>query len=463
MSYLPMTAVTRRVPAARLTSVADFLALRVRDLWRFFRTQGLAYQAMCLYLIVEYVRPQQLFGWIYGLPLGQITLGVALLAYLWSGKWFGMKSIGSWLLLLFTVVIIASSVAAFDSSTSFDALRVWISWVVIYFLIINVVNTEQRFAFFILLWLLCHYYMSQGGAKQFAFRGFQFASWGIQGAPGWFANSGEFGIAMCMLLPVSWHFYVAAKTHLSKWRKVFMLGMPVTALLCIIGSSSRGAVVGLGAIGVWALLRSKQHVRTLVGVAALAAAAWYILPPEQKARFSEAGTDDTSVSRRLYWERGLEMAREHPLLGIGYENWLKYYAAHYADSRLTQVYGVQVSHNIFIQCMAELGYTGLMVFVLLIVATFVINYRTRRAVRAGTDPPDMLILQMAYGLDGALVGYLAAGFFVTVLYYPFFWINLALSVALGAIARHRQEGQLPGNRAPGNLRRGLVRGAIVPS
>jgi hypothetical protein len=39
---------------------------------------------------------------------------------------------------------------------------------------------------------------------------------------------------------------------------------------------------------------------------------------------------------------------------------------------------------------------------------------------------------MAYGLDGALVSYLVAGFFVTVLYYPFFWINLALTVALSA-------------------------------
>jgi hypothetical protein len=37
---------------------------------------------------------------------------------------------------------------------------------------------------------------------------------------------------------------------------------------------------------------------------------------------------------------------------------------------------------------------------------------------------------MAHGLDGALIGFLVGGFFVTVLYYPFFWINLAMTVAL---------------------------------
>jgi hypothetical protein len=42
---------------------------------------------------------------------------------------------------------------------------------------------------------------------------------------------------------------------------------------------------------------------------------------------------------------------------------------------------------------------------------------------------------MAHGLDGAMIGYLVNGFFVTVLYYPFFWVNLALAVALQASTR----------------------------
>jgi len=33
------------------------------------------------------------------------------------------------------------------------------------------------------------------------------------------------------------------------------------------------------------------------------------------------------------------------------------------------------------------------------------------------------------------VCFLVNGYFVTVLYYPFFWINLAFTVALGAVAQ----------------------------
>jgi hypothetical protein len=44
---------------------------------------------------------------------------------------------------------------------------------------------------------------------------------------------------------------------------------------------------------------------------------------------------------------------------------------------------------------------------------------------------------MAFGFDGALIGYLITGFFVTVLYYPFFWINLAMTVSLHNVTELR--------------------------
>jgi putative inorganic carbon (hco3(-)) transporter len=410
------------------------LGLRFRDSWRYFASQGLAFQAMCLYLVIEYVRPQQIFSLILGAPLGQIALGTAVVAYALSGERMGLKGAGTWLLLLFTGVIIASSFTAFSPEESMREMRNWFSWVIIFMLIVNVVNTEQRLVFFTLVWLLCNYYMSQGGAKQFALRGFSFTDYGIVGAPGWFQNSGEFGIAMCMLFSVSWHFYVAARPHLTKWRKVLVLGMPVTALLGILGSSSRGAVVGFAAFLAYTFLRSKRRVRTFATLVVLSAAAWALLPPEQKARFDTAGEDRTSISRQVYWTNGLRMAQEHPVLGIGYNNWLAYYRARYSDAK--SEFGIQLSHNIFIQCMAELGYTGLLVFISMILATLVINYQTRKTASARAGPNDFSV-QLAYGLDGAMLTYVVAGYFVTVLYYPFFWINLALTVALSAIVQQK--------------------------
>ena len=44
---------------------------------------------------------------------------------------------------------------------------------------------------------------------------------------------------------------------------------------------------------------------------------------------------------------------------------------------------------------------------------------------------------MTYGFDMGLVGYLVAGTFVTVFYYPFFWVQIALIVALSNVVGNK--------------------------
>ncbi|MDB4913249.1 MAG: hypothetical protein JWM95_893, partial [Gemmatimonadetes bacterium] len=303
----------------------ELLALRVKQLWAYFVTQDFTFWATCAYLVVEYVRPQQLIPALSGAPLGQIVVGLALVARIFSGKFFTFRGPASRLLMVFTGVILASSLTAFNPSDSVDAWRLWFSWVFIYFLIASVVNTKERFLIFILVWMGCHYYMSQGGARQLAGRGFAFEQYGVRGAPGWFENSGEFGIAMCMFFPIAWHFYLGTRRYLNKTRMALVLGMPVTAGLSILGSSSRGALLGLAAVALWSLLLTRHRVRAIIGIAVLGCAMWLLMPPEFTQRFSNVGDDYTSQTRITFWKAGLAMARANPVLGIGYGNWLSYY------------------------------------------------------------------------------------------------------------------------------------------
>jgi hypothetical protein len=67
---------------------------------------------------------------------------------------------------------------------------------------------------------------------------------------------------------------------------------------------------------------------------------------------------------------------------------------------------------------------------------FITNARTRAL---GKRLHNKFLTYMAYGLDAGLVGYLVAGFFVTVLYYPFFWVQMAMTVALHVMATQQAE------------------------
>jgi len=409
----------------------------VGSIWRFIRTQPASFWLLNIYLMLEYVRPQQVWESLDILPWAFLTLVLTVAALFMEGRSMRLNTSASALLMVYTVVLVLSSVMAVRPAAAYAKWELYFSWVLIYLLITNIITTEKRFFVFSLAFLLYSFKMSQHGFRSWMMSGFSFTDWGVTGAPGWFHNSGEVGIQMCIFLPLSVEFILALRRHWGRYTRLFFYLFPTTAVATIVASSSRGALIGGAALALWWVARSKHRVRSLVAIAVVGALTWAVVPPEQKQRFSTAGQDETSVSRLDRWQAGIEMANENPVFGIGYNNW-------------GVVYG-PLSHNIFIEAWSELGYSGLFAFIALIVATFVVNAKTRRMVRR-LPTSTSFMEHMAFGLDGALIGFMASGFFVTVLYYPYFWINLAMTVALHVAARNERR-RLLGAGTPQNVRR----------
>jgi O-antigen ligase len=263
--------------------------------------------------------------------------------------------------------------------------------------------------------------------------GFVYRDWGAAGSPGWFDNSGEFGMAMAVFFALSVYFVIALRPYWSTLKfAVLLLVFPVLAVVSIVASTSRGAVVGLAAAVCWMLLRSRRRVTALASAIVLALAVLALMPAETKEKFGEAGDDRNSVSRLESWTYGIAMANSHPVFGVGHGNFKEYARANFNPV-------ANDAHNIFVEAAAELGYTGLLAFLSLVVCTFVINDRTRRMARSLPDGGRFLVY-MAHSLDAALVVFLVSGFFLTVLYYPYFWINLGMTGALhnAALSRRRE-------------------------
>ncbi len=412
---------------AGVTGARSLYTLRAYSIWRFLTTQPASYWLVCMYLFFEYVRPQSIYAAIDLLPWATLSIALCAGAFLLEGRSWRFTTPADWLLACFSLVVLLASAAAYFPATSFAALPLYLSWVVIYVLITGVVTTEQRFLVFILSFLLYNLKMSLHATRSWASIGFVFRDWGVTGAPGWFHNSGEFGIEMTVFLPISLCFVLALRRYWGRGKVALLSILPATAIIGMLASSSRGALLGGGAVLFWFLMRSRHRVRALIAVAVILVVAVAILPDQQKQRLTSMGSDPTSVSRLTYWKDGIRITNEHPMLGIGYANWADYYRK-FVNPR------GQLPHNIFVQAGSELGYTGLLAFLLLIAYTFVVNARTRKLARR--LPQSDFLFGMANGLDGALVGYLVSGFFVTVLYYPFFWINLAMTVALHKATKH---------------------------
>jgi putative inorganic carbon (hco3(-)) transporter len=412
-------------PDADAFSEAPGLAsLRPSVIWTFLKRQPLSFWFVLVYLFFEYVRPQMVYERIQGPPYARISIVLALFAFLFEQRRIRFRT-PELLLTVFSLVVVLSSITAFQPSASYARITEYFSWVVIYLLIANAVDTEGRFLVFMLSFLLYSFKMSNFATRSWAQDGFVYRDWGTTGAPGFFQNSGEFGIQMCIFLPLMIAFILALRDNWPRWMRWTAWGIAATAVSGIVGSSSRGALFGLAAVVLWILFKSQHRFRSVILAVVLAALVYAITPPEQRARFQQMGEDKTSVNRTTYWRHGLEIMANNPVLGIGYANWPTYYEINYGVRALP--------HNIFIEAGAELGYAGLAAFLGLIGCTFVLNHRTRK-IAQDIGERGRFIFYMAHGLDGALIGFLASGFFVTVLYYPFFWINFGMTVALNNAA-----------------------------
>jgi len=428
--------------------------------WRFFLKQPPSFWLISLYLFFEYVRPQSIYPSLDVLPWAQWTILGCAAAAVAEGKLGKAFDAADHWLLLFAAVLIASCFTAYVPAEAFSELTIFLTWLLIYLLITRVVDSEAKFFFFYFLFLLFSLKMSQHATRSWFGHGLQFRSWGATGAPGWFRNSGEMAIQMTIFLPMSVYFALALRPHLAglakRWKYWVVMLVPASAGMSLLASSSRGGQLGGAAVGLWMLLRSRERVRALVLAGVVGVCAFALLPAEQRTRFTEMGEDDTSIGRITLWHNGIEIANDHPVLGVGYNNWLRYYGDHGYRSGS----GSQLPHNIFVQAGAELGYTGLAAFLVLIGMTFRMNYLTRR--RARRLPDGRTFQLMALGFDAGLIGFMASGFFVTVLYYPYFWINYAMTAALYKVIGRRARAVAAASPRPARAGRRVPRGRPIP-
>ncbi|MFW8600783.1 O-antigen ligase family protein [Desulfobacterota bacterium M19] len=407
-------------------------AIQISAIISTIREEGWAFKFICLYLFFEYVRPQSIYPVIDIIPWSFIILALTAVVLLLSGDLQAQPNILNKLIVCYGLIVVFSiTVTSLYPAVSLLKWRIFFNWFFIYFLIVLIVNNEKRFFIFFLSFLLYSFKMSQHGFLSWLQRGFAFAGWGVTGAPGWFNNSGEVGIQMCIYVPLAIAFIMATYKLLSKPKLIFFLLMPFTGIATAIASSSRGALVGLAVAGIRPLLiRPKIFFVSSIILSMVAVLTIVSIPTKSMQRFQKMGKDKTSEQRLERWHDGLETINKYPVFGVGFDAWAEYFPQHYQ----IEFKGTKLIHNIFLQCGTELGFAGLSVFILMIIACFV-NTRMVRKLSKGRD--DQFLAIMSYGFDAALLGYLGSGFFVTVMYYPYFWIHCAMTTCLHTAAQKK--------------------------
>jgi putative inorganic carbon (HCO3(-)) transporter len=135
---------------------------------------------------------------------------------------------------------------------------------------------------------------------------------------GMLADNNDFGLGLILMLPLLFYQWHLATNRYVR-RGLMLMGFLVT--MAVFFTYSRGAWVGVCAMGAVFWLRSRAKFTTALLIAALAASIYSVAPEEWFKRMGTIETyqDDGSAMSRLHlWQVSLRIAELHPVTGGGF-------------------------------------------------------------------------------------------------------------------------------------------------
>jgi probable O-glycosylation ligase (exosortase A-associated) len=370
---------------------------------------------------IGFMNPHRLtWGFAYDMPFAMIVALVTLLSLLMSRE---PKKIPwtreSIVLLVFLAWILLTTMQAMYPALAWPHFnQIWKIQLMV-FVTMMLMQSKERINQ--LVWVIA---MSIGfyGVKGGIFTIVHGGVYHVRGPEGSFiGGDNEMGLALIMTIPLLRYLQL---TSSKVWVRGFLTVAMVLCAVATVGSQSRGALVGLVAMGTFLWLKSRNKVFTAaLGVVAIGLVL-SVMPQEWYDRMSTIQNyeqDQSAMGRINAWKMAFNMAKDRPL-GGGLESFQDYSFALYAPNPDD----VHASHSIYFEVLGEHGFVGLGLFLMLALMT----WRTASWVigRARRDREKRWAADLAAMVQVSLVGYASAGAFLGLAYFDYYYTLIALVV-----------------------------------
>jgi len=248
-------------------------------------------------------------------------------------------------------------------------------------------------------------------------------------------NNGT-AVGMLMLVPL---IAFLMQTTQRRWAKWGFGGLLIGCLYRGLSTYSRGGfLAALAMAGTWSL-RSQNKFRNVLAMVAIVSITMPALPDAfwNKMRTIETfekQQDQSALGRLHYWAVAVDMASRNPIFGVGFNSYNNAYDAYdFSDGK----YGHQRSvHNSFFGVLAELGYIGFGLYLLVFLAALTSCARVRRVVSVTKGAVDLW--KSAAAIETSLATFVVGASFVPLQYNEMLWHILGLSIVLRRLASEEE-------------------------
>jgi len=252
----------------------------------------------------------------------------------------------------------------------------------------------------------------------------------VWGPPGSFiGGNNEIGLALIMTIPLLFYLRSLVDEYLIK--QALLIGI-LFCFFAVLGTQSRGAFVGVTAMGLYLAFKSQSKVGYVLLIIFVVPVAFLFMPAEwheRMASIADYESDGSAMGRIMAWRMAFNLAMHEPF-GGGFEafapqTYLMYLPE--AGARKTD------AHSIYFEIMGEQGFVGLGLFLLLGVLALRACVHIIRKTR---DLPEwQWMRRLAAMVQVSLIGYAVSGAFLGLAYFDYYYALLAIVVGMQVVLK----------------------------
>jgi len=364
----------------------------------------IAFGFLVAFAVLMYAIPSE---WIDGLGALRLALvtssaaaGLLLLRRLFRFEPIYLDGIrGAALIAFVTLTVLSLTWSAYPDGTQFASAEM-IKALAIYLTMVNVITTQRRLVIFCGALVLASVFASIGAINYWRagvhlVEGFRTRWVGV------FADPNYLAMLVGMIVPLAVAFVTRREQG---W--LFRIACAISGVLAIIAivlTHSRGGFLGLmAAMAMWSF-REKRRLQAIVLGTALVIGLLVFAPDTFWRRSQTIGqfqADPSAMGRVHAWEAAANMSKAHPLLGVGAGAFLYVWPLYRPAAEKT----AHVAHNVFLDVVGELGFVGLLLFLMFVGAA------AGGAFAASRNPE---LAWLARAIAASLVGYLTSSLFLS--------------------------------------------------
>ena len=373
---------------------------------------------------ISYMNPHR-FTWAsaYDYPFAKVVAIVTIAGLLFTKDRMPLpKTRETLLIVLLGLYFTLTTFFAFNQNAA------WIQWEkVIKILVMTLatmvlINDPKKLKYLVMVIAISIGFLGiKGGIFSFVTGG----GFRVYGPPGsFFADNNDMALALNMAIPML--FYLAKNEENKRLKMAFWFTF-ASSIVSVVFTYSRGGFLALAIVLAFLFFKSQHKTIAVIILSVVLIIGAVYIPVQWFERIDTIRSyeEDSSARGRINaWKTALNLAKDRPLIGGGFETFIRPVFRIYAPVS-SNVHDV---HSIYFEVLGEHGFVALGLFILLILYSLSTAQKLKKTVRNNHD--FKWVEDYSSMFQMSLIAYMVGGLFLGRAYFDLYYHIVAMIVIM---------------------------------